>query len=73
MNDMKRQIIISRVAFALALVLFGFPSQADEAHHITNATKVKKSKVAKPKQTKKPAAKLDKSSRGETAAGSASG
>ncbi len=62
---MKRLMIMSIAAVALALAPLGLQPQANEAHHTGNATKVKKSKGTKPKQTKKPPTKVDKSSRPE--------
>jgi len=62
----KRQMIISLTAFAIALAPLGLQPQANEAHHPDKSGKTKKSPRAKPKQTKKPPTKTEKSSERET-------
>lgn len=59
---MKRLVIMTVAAFAIATAPVGVQPQANEAHHSGKSTKVKKSQTTKPKQTKKPAAKVEKSS-----------
>ena len=59
---MKRLTIMAFAAFAIVAVPVGIQPKANEAHHSGKNTKVKKSQGAKPKQIKKPAAKVEKSS-----------
>ena len=59
---MKRLMIMSVTAFALALAPLGVQPQANDAHHPGKSTKAKKSPGVKAKQTKKPPAKTNKTS-----------
>ena len=60
---MKRLMIMAFAAFAVAAAAVGIQAQANEAHHVGKTAKGKKTQGAKPKQTKKPSAKVEKSSR----------
>ena len=62
---MKRLLITSVAALALAVAPLGVQPQANDAHHPGKTAKAKKSAGVKAKQTKKPATKPDKSSEQE--------
>jgi len=59
---MKRLMIMGFAAFAIAAAPIGIQPQANEAHHVSKTAKGKKTQGAKPKQSKKPPAKVEKSS-----------
>ena len=63
---MSRMMIMALAALAIAAAPLGIQPQANEAHHSGKSTKVKNSQGTKPKQTKKPPAKVEKSSERRT-------
>jgi hypothetical protein len=57
---MKRAIAVTLLACAVALAPFGDQPQANDAHHLGNGAKAKKSSGGKAQQTKKPPTKANK-------------
>ena len=59
---MKRLMIASLIACAVVLAPMGMPSRANDAHHPEKTAKGKKNVAVKTKKTKKPPAKVNKTS-----------